>query len=93
MVLLPSWGERASVVEVLLVVELRHGVDALGRRVDASAQRGSPWAMVDSLRREKTIEISGSLTGGGRHVDVELLFVLREETELEDWRGMQVSVC
>jgi hypothetical protein len=93
MVLLPSWGERASVVEVLLVVELRYGVDALGRRVDASAQRGSPWAVVDSLWREKTIEISGSLTGGGRHVDVELLFVLREETELEDRRGMQVSVC
>lgn len=49
--------------------------------------------MVDSLGRKETIEISGSLAGGGRHVDVELLFVLREETELEDWRGMQVCVC
>jgi len=58
------------VVEVLLVVEVRHGVDALGRGVDTSAQRGSPWAMIDSLRRKKTIEISWSLAGGGRHVDV-----------------------
>jgi hypothetical protein len=70
------------VVEVLLGVEVRHGVDALGRGVKTSAERGSPWAVIDRLGRcEESVEVSRALAGCDRHFDVELSFVMREEAE------------
>lgn len=58
-------------VEVLLGVEVRHGVDALGRGVETSAERGSSWAVIDRLGRcEESVEVSRSLAGCDRHVVV-----------------------
>jgi hypothetical protein len=37
--------------------------------------------VIDSLGRKKTIEISWSLAGCCRHVDVALLFVVRERPD------------
>jgi hypothetical protein len=89
--LLACGGKRASVVEVLLGVEVRHGVDALGRGVETSAERGSSWALIDRLGRcEKSVEISRSLAGCGRHVDVVCTAGRDGRSRLE--KSMQTSV-